>query len=118
MPTHDATMTSEQAAVRVEPMPAAALSGEWIGSGFSVNVAYKAEQNGFLSVYTGGDAPAKGADLLTGKAQHLLETRTRAGGPYDGAVLPVAKGEYWLVKPQSPGSVFIQWRSDVPQRND
>ncbi len=94
----------------VGAFPPSERLGGWIESGFQLNVAYRAETDGFVAVHTGGNSPARGADIQSGTTPQELKTRTRAGGPYAGAVLPIAKGEYWLVMPQSSGSVSIQWR--------
>lgn len=90
------------------PVGPAANAGIWIKD-LQSKVAYRAETNGFVSAYTGGDKPAAGADILTGPRADKLETRTRAGGKYDGAAIPVRRDEYWMVNPQSPGTVVVQW---------
>ena len=82
--------------------------GDW-EQDLKTNVAYPAKGDGFLVVYTGGNNPANGADMLTGPSSEKLVTRTRVGGPYDGAVLPVCQGHYWLVRPRSAGTVNVQW---------
>jgi hypothetical protein len=85
----------------------------WV-EGFQPDIAYKADTDGILAVYTGGNNPARGATLLTGSNSATLKPRTRVGGSYDGAVLPVRKDEYWLVVREfsSSGTVVIQWRPD------
>ena len=95
-------------ALPTEPKGTVQGFGAWVEN-LKTDVAYPAQSDGFLVVFTGGGDPAKGADLLTGDSAEKLTTRTRVGGPYDGAVLPVPQGHYWLVRPRSAGTVNVQW---------
>jgi len=72
------------------------------------NVTYKAESDGFIAAYTGGDNPARGFHIYVGEQLNNLTILTRAG-QYDGTVCPVSNGDYWLVKASSGGEVVVRW---------
>lgn len=88
------------------------IFGAWDGRTYLPNVAYQAPSDGFVAAHIGGDKPAEGADLLSGKHSTNLANRTRIQGRYGGAVMPVMAGDYWLVSPwkgEKLQSFSIQW---------
>jgi len=91
-----------------EPSDGSLGFGQWT-QGLKAKVAYKAENDGFVAAVTGGKNPAKGIELLSGPSPNGLVMRTRVWSAYDGAILPVRKGDYWLVSPTSNGDVNVQW---------
>ncbi|UXI67433.1 hypothetical protein [Tahibacter amnicola] len=109
-PATPETVRTTSAKPASTPVTAPGTEG-WVEKGYGVNVAYAAETDGFVAALTGGNKPAAGADVFSGPTAKDLTLRTRAGGSYAGAVLPVRKGEYWLVKPQGSGTVTVQWLS-------
>ncbi len=83
-----------------------AVFGEWKRR--QHNFVYQASTDGFIAAYTGGNTPAQGFMIYTGKTQDSMPLRTR-GGRYDGAVCPVAKGSFWTVQADGEGSLTVQW---------
>ena len=77
--------------------------GAW--SGRRVHTAYLAEADGFVIVFS---QPGS-AWLESGSSPAELERRTRLSSG-NGALLPVAKGDYWRVDWQEgSGSIRILW---------
>ena len=74
------------------------------------NVAYRAETDGIVSAFSGGDGDVAEGVIFEGASQDSLEIRTRFGR-YDGAVLPIRKGRYWLVQTEGGGerNLTVQW---------
>ena len=70
-------------------------------------MTYKAESDGFIVAYTGGKRPPEIA-IHVGEQIGKLTIRTRAGR-YDGTICPVSKGDYWMVKSHSGGTVVVHW---------
>ena len=81
---------------------------EWIR--YRANVTYLASTDGIVSAFSGGDGAVTGGVVFEGASQASLEVRTRFGR-YDGAVLPVREGRYWLVQAEGGGgrNVEVQW---------
>ena len=80
--------------------------GTW--SGRSINTVYPAETDGFVAVYTHTDNPGDGVLLQSGGDAGSLETITRVGR-WQGAVLPVAEGDYWRVTTTRSGRIRVNW---------
>ena len=72
-------------------------------------VVYRAETNGFVSGYSGGNKPGEGV-IRQGSTATELPWRTRFNH-YNGAVLPVREGEYWMVEvlDDRADGVTVQW---------
>ena len=81
---------------------------EWIT--YKANVTYLASTDGIVSAFSGGDGAVTGGGVFEGASATSLEVRTRFGR-FDGAVLPVTKGRYWLVQVEGSGqrNVEVQW---------
>ena len=86
------------------------VSGEADWETFQHNVAYHAETDGIVSAFSGGDGVVTEGLIFEGASQGTLEIRTRFGR-YDGAVLPVRQGRYWLVQYESSDeqTIEVQW---------
>ena len=82
--------------------------GEWVT--FKPNVVYKARSNGIVAAYSGGKGKVSKGIILEGGTEDTLESRTRFQ-KYDGAVLPVQKGRFWLVQGSggTSKSITVQW---------
>ena len=87
-----------------------------IGSGFGTwtplqqNVAYEAKSDGYVSAISGGNRPANGVAIYAGQTPGDLKLRMRGYGAYNGALLPVRKGDYWLVRgAESGGEITVSW---------
>lgn len=74
------------------------------------NVVYKAESDGIVAAFSSGKGKVSRGVILDGDTQDSLEWRTRFN-PYDGAILPVQKGRFWLVQTigETPKSIKVQW---------
>ena len=85
------------------------IFAEWERVG--VNEALPAETDGLLMAWSGGGSPnvARFA-LQTGESEDSLKSRSRAG-QYEGALIPVRKGEYYLIKSSKgdPMSITAYW---------
>ena len=75
------------------------------------NVVYRAESNGFVATYSGGTGKVRVGVIREGPAADNLSWRTRFTR-YDGTVLPILKGRYWMVEARGEGdnnSITVQW---------
>lgn len=81
--------------------------GAW--ATYAVNTAYEAKTDGFVSAYGVGSSPAPGADILTGKSPNKLDPHSRFNSAWGGVVMPVARGDYWMVRPLSGGGLAVEW---------
>ena len=90
----------------VSVAPGLRAFGRWMRR--QENRVYRAESDGFVAIFTGGDNPADGALIYVGQDDPPREVATRTGR-YDGAVSPVSRGDYWRVVPDDNGTVVIQW---------
>lgn len=88
--------------------------GRWIE--LTKDVVYKAESDGFVAAYTGGNSPADEFVIDVGERIDRLPVRTRAGR-YDGTVCPVSKGDYWRVRSFGEGSITVHWLPISSTRN-
>ena len=89
--------------------------GKWIT--LKKDVTYQAQSDGFIAAYTGGKSPANGVLIYVGERIDELSVRTRTGR-YDGAVCPVSKGDYWMVKSNNGGSITVHWLPVSNSRNN
>lgn len=87
------------------PQGGAATFGKW--QPLEPNLVYKANSDGFIAVYTGGNRPAREFLVYTGETQDSLTVRTRAGR-YDGTVCPVPKDHFWTVRALGAGGETVQ----------
>lgn len=79
--------------------------GAFVSNDLHVNTAYPADTDGFVIVRSRSGT----AQLQSGPSPRQLEDRTRVARA-GGAVLPVAKGDYWRVRwAENSGSVQILW---------
>ena len=69
---------------------------------------YQAETDGFVAAYTGGNSPADEFVIEVGERVEELRVRTRAGR-YDGTISPVARSDYWTVRPFGDRSITVHW---------
>lgn len=77
------------------------------------NVAYQAPNNGFVTVSSIGERPSTKIDILSGREIDNLQFRSRLGSAFGSAIIPVSKGEFFLVKPwakDNDGEHLIQWK--------
>lgn len=75
------------------------------------NVVYRAESHGFVAARSGGNGRVMAGLIREGPDPSNLDTRTRFQA-YDGAVLPVLEGRYWMVQAYREGdvnSISVQW---------
>ena len=76
-----------------------------------VDEAIPAETDGLLTAHSGGKSPNVAEFALqTGESEDKLKSRSRAG-PYEGALIPVRKGDYYMIK-SSKGdrrSIIAYW---------
>ena len=75
------------------------------------NVVYRAESHGFVAARSGGNGKVIAGLIREGPDPSSLDTRTRFQA-YDGAVLPVLEGRYWMVQAYRGGdgtSISVQW---------
>ena len=79
------------------------------------NVVYRAETDGIVAASSGGDGDVAAGLVLEGASQSGLRLRTRFG-KYDGAVLPVRRGRYWMVQAEGAGerNIEVQWLALPP----
>ena len=91
------------------------ISGDVAWIRYRVNVPYRASTDGIVSAFSGGDGDVTGGVVFEGASIGSLEIRTRFGR-YDGAVLPVRKGRYWLVQAEGGGdrNLEVQWLGVLP----
>ena len=87
-----------------------AETGGWVD--LEANTVYQAESNGFIVTYSGGKGKVARGVIREGNSpsKNDLPWRTRFHD-YDGAVLPVQKGRYWLVEAlDGPSkSITVRW---------
>ena len=83
------------------------MFGKWQEE-FAKDTVYKAASDGFIAAYTGGNNPADGVLIYVGENQNKLAVLTRTGR-YDGAVCPVGKDQYWMVKSNNGGRITVHW---------
>jgi hypothetical protein len=96
------------AAPAATPGDGSTAPGTWSGGTYRPNVAYQAVQNGFVAAYSGTSKPAKNTILRSGPAPDQLSARTRLG-EFEGSVMPVTKGQWWMVDREGSGTVTVQW---------
>lgn len=89
------------------PPPAAIGFGSW--EQLVADVTYKAESDGFVVAYTGGNRPAENISFLVGLTASDVKSVTRAS-KWNGSASPVPKGHYWRVQRRNgQGSATVYW---------
>ena len=93
------------------PTPTEAVSGFGVRETRSEGLFYRAESDGFVVIYSGGNNPSKAADILSGVTtdKNDQNTRARLAGAYSSAMTPIAKDEYWIAKNRSSGTLHVFW---------
>jgi hypothetical protein len=90
--------------------PAAAASGFGTWSPLQPDVAYEAKSDGYVAAISSGNRPANGVAIYGGPSAANLDLRMRGYGAYNSALLPVRKGDYWLVRgAESSGHITVSW---------
>ncbi len=91
------------------PIPPVTSTGFGSWEKLQPDVTYKAESDGFVAAYTGGNRPAANITFLAGPTPGDVTTRTRASN-WDGSVCPVPKGHYWRVQRRDGrGTATVYW---------
>ena len=84
--------------------------GEW--QNLTHGELYQAETDGFVSAFVTGDGDhSHGLLIKIGSDKENLKIRMRGGRRYDGSTVPVAKGDYWIVKRTADrvGDIIVGW---------
>ena len=84
------------------------IFGDW--KPVVVSEIHRAESDGFLTAFSGGNGNIAAILLETGESADRLGVRNR-GGRYEGAAIPVKKGHYYRVRMRSGsgGTVNAFW---------
>lgn len=101
-----AAITAVQQALAQSP---GTMFGTWVP--IPVNRALQAESDGFVSAYTHSHKAAT-LSLRIGKSESDLNKKDRAmrsrANAHDGAVMPVKKGQYYLVNADAGSPEFVE----------